>query len=192
MTGEEDVEVYKVVVRLVPELAVQLDSKKLTKKQITEACEAIVAEISTGDLVMRDCALGTGIEAAIKGFLPEPIYIEAVREVASQMKTSETATFGKPPKLLLDEVEDGFDDLQTQFLELQKRLSRVLDPNGEPAEDLRLEAGKGDGLKGAVAFAILRAYTLLFRSTAQVQDDVGGDFGNSFIPRDFLADGGLS
>lgn len=211
MTGKKDAELYGVVVGLVPELADHLESKKFTQKQITEACEAIVAEISTDDLVMRDCALGTGIEAAIKDFLPEPIYIEAVKDVAGEMKTAETATFGKLLKLLLDEVEDEFDDLQTQFQELQKRLSRVLDPNGEPAEDLRLEAvkkieqtvegfvresfpgvelrlnvpvpelktifstaelslddghegpvtGKGDGLKRAVAFAILRAYTLL-------------------------------
>lgn len=211
MTGKKDADLYKTVVDLVPELEGRLDPQKLTQKQITEACEAIVAEIPRDDLVMRDCALGTGIEAAIKDFLPEPIYIEAVKDVAGEMKTAETATFGKLLKLLLDEVEDEFDDLQTQFQELQRRLSRVLDSNGEPAEDLRLDAvkkieetvqgfvresfpgvelrmnvpvpelktifstaemsiddgyegpvtGKGDGLKRAVAFAILRAYTLL-------------------------------
>ncbi|WOH20513.1 AAA family ATPase [Paenarthrobacter sp. GOM3] len=211
MTGKKDTELYETVIGLIPELADRLDPKKLTQKQVAEACDSVVANIPRCDLVMRDCPLGTGIEAAVKDFLPEPIYIEAVKDVAGEMKTAETATFGKLLKLLLDEVEDEFDDLQAQFQDLQKRLSRVLDSNGEPAEDLRLEAvkkieqtvedfvresfpgvelrlnvpvpelktifstaemsiddghegpvtGKGDGLKRAVAFAILRAYTLL-------------------------------
>jgi hypothetical protein len=210
-TGKKDLDLYEIVVGLIPELEGRIQPQKLTQKAVTEACQAIVAEIPRDELVMRDSPLGTGIEAAIKDFLPEPIYIEAVKDVAGEMKTAETATFGKLLKLLLEEVEDEFDDLQTQFHELQRRLSRVLGPNGEPEEDLRLQAvrtieetvqtfvresfpgvelrmnvpvpelktifsaaemtiddghegpvtGKGDGLKRAVAFAILRAYTFL-------------------------------
>ncbi|MDI3196176.1 AAA family ATPase [Pseudarthrobacter sp. AL20] len=211
MTGKKDADLYQAVVDLIPELKGRIEPQKLSQKAVIDACRGIVDDIPLDDLVMRDCPLGTGIEAAIKDFLPEPIYIEAVKDVAGEMKTAETATFGKLLKLLLDEVEDEFDDLQAQFHELQKRLSRVLGPNGEPEEDLRLEAvrtieetvqtfvresfpgvelrmnvpvpelrtifsaaemtindghegpvtGKGDGLKRAVAFAILRAYTFL-------------------------------
>jgi putative ATP-dependent endonuclease of OLD family len=209
MKGKKNPELRADVTALIPELDVML-AESPTQTAIKEARDRIVAALPDGDRVLRDKPLGTGIDAAIKAFLPEPIYIEAVKDVAADVKTTDSAMFGKLLRILLEEVADQFTNIETEFARIQKKLSRVADSSGELRDD-RLEqvkkieatiegfvqesfpgihlkmnipapelktifsaaeltaddghegsiVSKGDGLKRAVAFAILRAYTVL-------------------------------
>ena len=209
MKGKKNEDLRKAVVELIPELEPILPPK-LTLKAVREARDKIVAGLPPEEKTPRDEPLGTGIDAAIKAFLPEPLYIEAVKDVATELKTSDSATFGKLLKILLTEVADQLGDIEEQFSDIQRKLSRVFDKSGNHTDD-RLEqvkkiestiegfvresfpdinlkmtvpipeiktivagaeltandghegsiASKGDGLKRAVTFAILRAYNVL-------------------------------
>ena len=209
MAGKSNPERRQAVVELMPELEAILSSKP-TLKEIREARDQIVAGLRPEEKMPRDEPLGTGIDAAIRSFLPEPLYIEAVKDVTAELKTSGSATFGKLLKILLDEVTDQFGGIEAQFSDIQRKLSRVFDESGNhtddrleqvkkiertiegfvresfPDIDLRMTvpvpeiktivagaeltaddghegsiASKGDGLKRAVTFAILRAYNVL-------------------------------
>lgn len=209
MTGKKNEDLRKAVVELIPELELTLPPRP-TLKGIRAARDQIVADLPPEKKMPRDEPLGTGIDAAIKAFLPEPLYIEAVKDVATELKTSDTATFGKLLKILLTEVSDQLEGIEEQFSDIQRKLSRVFDASGNPTDD-RLEqvkkiestiegfvresfpdidlkmtvpipeiktivagaeltandghegsiVSKGDGLKRAVTFAILRAYNVL-------------------------------
>ncbi len=212
MRNKSGEELRETVIGLIPELDDVLPPKP-TQTAIRQARDELVATLSDDELVYRDEPLGTGIDAGIKNFLPEPIYIEAVKEVSDEVKTTDSATFGKLLGLLLEEVQSEFEDVEKQFKEIQRKLSRVLDDSGAVVDD-RIEQvkaveglinsfvrqsfpdvdltisvpvpkmktilasaeisandghdgpiiTKGDGLKRAVAFAVLRAYTS-FRSS---------------------------
>lgn len=209
MKNKTGTELREAALELIPELESKLTGKP-TQKAIREARDELVGELDDDQLTDRDEPLPTGLDAGIKNFLPEPIYIEAVKDVADDVKTTESATFGKLLSLLLEEVRDQFDDVEEQFKGIQRKLSRVLDEDGRvvderieqvrtienlinsfvresfPDVDLTIAVpvpemrtilssakisandghdgpvtSKGDGLKRAVAFAILRAYTNL-------------------------------
>lgn len=209
MKGKVGAELRAVVVDLIPELDAKLPPKP-TQVAVRTARDELVIDLEDEEMTDRDEPLATGLDAGIKNFLPEPIYIEAVKDVADEVKTTDTATFGKLLGLLLEEVQDQFLDVEKQFKVIQRQLSRVLDDDGElvddridqvraietminkfvresfPDVDLTISVpvpkmktilssaeisandghdgpivSKGDGLKRAVAFAILRAYTSL-------------------------------
>ncbi len=160
--------------------------------------------------VARDLPLPTGIDKSIMPMLPEPIYIPAVKDLSDDIKTSESAPFGKILAILLRAVEPKLPDAQNLFAELNSKLNRVEQEDGTIV-DIRLEevklieatvekyvqesfAGvalrltipppelktvfssariyandgvdglidtKGDGLRRAVVFSILRSYVEL-------------------------------
>jgi putative ATP-dependent endonuclease of the OLD family len=209
MSGHSGAELREVIVAALPELEANLPPRP-TQKATQELRAEYVAMLPDEEKVYRDEPLATGLDAGIKNFLPEPIFIEAVKDVADEIKTTDSATFGKLLGILLEEIQDEFADVESQFRDIQKRLSRVVGDDGT-LEDNRIDqmrsiesminkfvnesfpdvdltitvpvpkmktilssaeisafdgfegpvASKGDGLKRAVLFAILRAYTAL-------------------------------
>ncbi|PPG83309.1 hypothetical protein C5C52_03240 [Rathayibacter sp. AY1E5] len=209
MKGKTGSALRDAAVALMPEIDDRLEAKP-TQTSIRVLRDELVAEMAVESKVFRDEPLGTGLDAGIKNFLPEPIYIEAVKDVSDEVKTSDSATFGKLLGLLLEEVQEHFADIEDRFREIHKQISRVVGTDGS-IKDERLDqvqmverlindfvresfpdvgltinvpvprmktilasaeifaddghdgpvVSKGDGLKRAVAFAILRAYTRL-------------------------------
>lgn len=207
--GKRGTELRDAVVALLPELDEMLEAKP-TQTAVKAARSTAVAALPEEELELGDRPLPTGIDAAIKDFLPEPIYVEAVKDVSDEVKTSESATFGKLIGILMAEIEDQLGDVEKQFLAIQSKLSRVVGEDGVefdnriervkdiestiagfvrqsfPGVDLKIHVpvpkvrslinsaeiladdghtgpivSKGDGLKRAVTFAILRAYAEL-------------------------------
>lgn len=221
MTGNRGAALRAAVVAEITELDAILPAAP-TQAIVREELGELIKALPPEKLTLRDKPLGTGIEAGLKSFLPEPIYIEAVKDVADEVKTTDAATFGKLLGILLDEVQDEFADIEARFHEIQRQLSRVTDvATGKPVDfrldevkaieslingyvresfpdvELQIEVpvprmktilssaailandghdgpivGKGDGLKRAVAFAILRAYTTLKNSGIKLPLDI--------------------
>jgi len=225
MKGKTGVQLRDAVLAILPELEERLPIPPKTQGEVLAARDAAVDDFGDDDLEYRDVPLGTGLDAGIKNFLPEPLYIEAVKDVADEVKTTDTATFGKLLGLLLDEVKDQFKDVEKQFQDIQKKLSRIVGPDGAetddrivevknvegllnsfikqsfPEVDLRISVpvpkmktilssaeisandghegpvvSKGDGLKRAVAFAILRTYAKLRSVEGSSSQVVGGHY----------------
>ena len=142
--------------------------------------------------------------------LPDPIYIPAVKDLADDIKTTESTPFGKILAILLPAVEAKLPEAQKLFEELNSKLNRVQHPDGTvvdgrldevkliestvekyvresfadvalritiPPPELKtvfssariyandgvdgLIDSKGDGLRRAIVFSILRSYVEL-------------------------------
>jgi len=156
----------------------------------------------------KDLILPTGFWNSIKPLLPEPILIPAVKDITDDVKTTESATFGKLLGVLLSLIEDAeeFKDILESFETLKGYLNKV-ETDGKVVDDrldevknielileehiqenfpnvnidiiipppglkkifsgaeIQIDDGmkssidyKGDGLKRAVTFALLRTY----------------------------------
>ncbi len=205
MRGKRAGELRSVVVEEVPELADALEQSP-TQAKVQDALADFVRQLDARELIESDETLPTGLDRSIMPMLPDVIYIPAVKDVNDEIKTTESATFGKLLRILFDQIEDEFGDIEEKFADLQRKLSRVL-VEGEEVDDrlepvkvieetierfvqhnfpdvkLKIEVpapelrailstaeitvddgyegpitSKGDGLKRAVAFAVLQAY----------------------------------
>lgn len=129
MKGKKNPELRNSVVAVLPELDAVLDEKP-TQSLIREGRLDLISKLADDDMELRGSPLPTGIEAAMKPLLPEVIYIEAVKDSAGEAKSNDSSTFGKLLKILLDEVSESFADIERQFAEVQRKLSRVRNDDG--------------------------------------------------------------
>ena len=101
--------------------------------------EEIISTLPAEELELKLAPLPTGIDASIKNFLPEPIYIAAVKDLKDEVKTKESTSFGKLLGILLKSLE-GSEDLKGilgSFDQLHGLLNRINTETG--IEDRRIE-----------------------------------------------------
>lgn len=190
-----------------PELKGKITATTQTfaRQQIEELATSFPKEA----LEEQEADLPTGIDNSIKALLPEPVYIPAVKDLSDDIKTRESASFGRLLAILLSVIEPQLQEAKELFASLTEKLNRT-EKDGKlvdnrlqevkeiealvqnyvqenfPKVSLQLEipppemkavlsnarillddgvAGlvesKGDGLKRAVTFAILRSYVTL-------------------------------
>ena len=186
-----------------PEDIQRVGSKSAARELIEHTATSLPREAK----VEMETDLPTGIDASVKPFFPEPVYVPAVKDLSDDVKTNQSATFGKLLGLLLKEIEPELGDIQGWFDQIGKKLNSILDPDGNvidnripevqrieatleqnlretfshvgvelripPPEfktifqgaDISIDDGvkgpietKGDGLRRAATFAILRSY----------------------------------
>jgi energy-coupling factor transporter ATP-binding protein EcfA2 len=174
--------------------------------------------------VATDLPLPTGIDKSIIPMLPDPIYIPAVKDLADDIKTTESTPFGKILAILLRAVETKLPDAQKLFEELNSKLNRVRQTDGTVIDDrldevkliestvekyvresfadvalritipppelktvfssARIYANdgvdglidtKGDGLRRAIVFSILRSYVELNAKLAPTESAEGDE-----------------
>jgi len=197
------------VVQAFPELNDVVDTtmnQDAVKQKIQELADSLPDDQKTA----ADQVLPTGIDKSIEPMLPDPIYIPAVKDLADDIKTTESTPFGKILAILLQAVESKLPDAQRLFEELNAKLNRVQQPDGTvvdgrldevkliestvekyvresfadvalritiPPPELKtvfssariyandgvdgLIDSKGDGLRRAIVFSILRSYVEL-------------------------------
>mgnify|MGYP001215881066 CR=1 FL=1 len=193
------------VVEAFPELDGIVDTtmnQDAVKQKIQELADSLPDDQKTA----ADQVLLTGIEP----MLPSPIYIPAVKDLADDIKTTESTPFGRILAILLPAVEAKLPEAQKLFEELNSKLNRVQQPDGTvvdgrldevkliestveryvcesfadvalritiPPPELKtvissariyandgvdgLIDSKGDGLRRAIVFSILRSYVEL-------------------------------
>lgn len=197
------------VVQAFPELNGVVDTtmnQDTVKQKIQELADSLPDDQKTA----ADQALPTGIDKSIEPMLPDPIYIPAVKDLADDIKTTESTPFGRILAILLPAVEAKLPEAQKLFEELNSKLNRVQQPDGTvvdgrldevkliestvekyvresfadvalritiPPPELKtifssariyandgvdgLIDSKGDGLRRAIVFSILRSYVEL-------------------------------
>lgn len=175
-----------------------------------------VGQLPKASKIFQDEKLSTGIENSVSPIFPDAIYVPAVKDLSDEVKTTQSATFGKLISILLSEIESELGDLQGWFNDLDKRLNRTVGPDDTivderitgvqdiesdlefnlretfanvnvelripPPEfktifqgaDIEIDDGvrgsvdtKGDGLRRAATFAILRSYVRFSKGSAQ-------------------------
>lgn len=197
------------VVQAFPELNDKVDTT-LTQDSVKQKIQELADSLPDDQKTAADQALPTGIDKSIEPLLPDPIYIPAVKDLADDLKTTESTPFGKILAILLPAVEAKLPEAQKLFEELNSKLNRVQRPDGSFVDDrldevkliestvekyaregfsdisLRITIpppelktifsstriyandgvdglidSKGDGLRRAIVFSILRSYVEL-------------------------------
>lgn len=187
-------------------------SEVSTQKNAKEILNSIIKDLPSSQLEEKDVKLPIP-ESIIKTLMPDPYYIQAVKDINDDVKTKESATFGKIISLFHKEIEgsepvkgiiESFRNIRTLFnkpdigedrsddrLEEVKEIEKLVNaylkenfPNSRlefyiPPIELKdllsttqiyvddgtrgLIDSKGDGLKRAVTFSLLRSYVEMKR-----------------------------
>jgi predicted ATP-dependent endonuclease of OLD family len=207
MKGKKGKEISASIINLFPEYSEKL--KALTsQKDIYAKLDEIINDLPLEEKELKLSPLPTGIENSIAKFLPEPIYIAAVKDLKDDVKSKESATFGKLLGILMKFLENSkhFEKISQSFTELHALLNvvreaeQVTDNRIEKLQAIEKQIGnflaenfpkskieidvpkpelkqifsnariliddgvrdvietKGDGIKRAVTFALLRTY----------------------------------
>lgn len=207
LKGKKGKELLSFIQAYLPEYKDDFEKIK-SQKNIEEVFTKIIEKLDPNEMEEKDLILPTGFWNSIKPLLPEPILIPAVKDITDDVKTTESATFGKLLGVLLSLIEDAeeFKDILESFETLKGYLNKV-ETDGKVVDDrldevknielileehiqenfpnvnidiiipppglkkifsgveIQIDDGmkssidyKGDGLKRAVTFALLRTY----------------------------------
>ncbi len=128
MKGKKGKEISSVVIAVFPEHKAKLEGLT-TQKDVNAQLEEIITALPVEEKELKLSPLPTGIENSIKNFLPEPIYIAAVKDLKDDVKSKESATFGKLLGILMRFLESSehFDKITDSFTDLHKLLNVVRD-----------------------------------------------------------------
>ena len=207
LKGKKGKDISASIISLFPEYKEKL-SNLSAQKDVHAKLEEIILELPADQMELKLSSLPTGIENSITKFLPEPIYIAAVKDLKDDVKSKESATFGKLLSILMKFLENSkhFEEISESFNKLHSLLNVVRDAGNEtdaridklqtiekqignflaenfpkskieidiPKPELKqvfanarilIDDGvrdiietKGDGIKRAVTFALLRTY----------------------------------
>lgn len=128
MKGKKGKEISSAVIAVLPEHKAKLEGLT-TQKDVNAQLEEIITSLPDEEKELKLSPLPTGIENSIKNFLPEPIYIAAVKDLKDDVKSKESATFGKLLGILMRFLESSehFDKITDSFADLHKLLNVVRD-----------------------------------------------------------------
>ncbi len=129
LKGKKGNDLKDTVTTFYPEIADKVDEIN-TQKKAKELLDEFIETIPPDKLEEVDIPLETGFDNSIRALLPEPIYIPAVKDLADDLKTKESASFGKLLNILLDVIEDDLTEAKETFENLRKKLNRVAQEDG--------------------------------------------------------------
>jgi len=134
--GKKGKELGETLLAFYPETTDATTAKSVTtQKAAKEIIQEYVGKLPADQLVLKDIALPTGIDNSIRSVLPEPVYIPAVKDFSDELKTKETASFGKLLNILLDVIEGDLTDAVETFENLRKKLNRITDQDGNVVDE---------------------------------------------------------
>jgi hypothetical protein len=225
-----------------PELNGVIDTS-MNQDSVKQKIQDLADTLPNDQKTSADQPLPTGIDKSIEPMLPSPIYIPAVKDLADDIKTTESTPFGKILAILLQAVEPKLPDATKLFQELNAKLNPVQNPDGTivderfdevkliestvggyvresfadvalritiPPPELKtvissariyandgidgLIDTKGDGLRRAIVFSILRSYVELREKLHHVaakkgdlaDDTEGGPSPRQTVPASYL------
>jgi len=117
------------VIRTFPELADRVNAT-MDQDSMRHAILELADSLPGEDKVAVDMPLPTGIENSIRGLLPEPLYIPAVKDLGDDIKTAESTPLGRILAVLLGAVESQLPGANEAFRTLNSRLNRVKQEDG--------------------------------------------------------------
>ncbi|MDX3670535.1 ATP-dependent endonuclease [Streptomyces europaeiscabiei] len=117
----------------IPDLADVLPSRP-TQKQVREEVEKLIAALPADQKKPDDVPLVTGMDKSIHALLPEVIYIPAVKDLSDDLKTAETASFGKLIGILFNTIKPKLANIDALFSTLENLLN-VTEVDGVEVDD---------------------------------------------------------
>lgn len=135
LKGKNGKDVENYLATVYPELTQDQISGVSTQKAAKQLIEGLASNLSPDEHVLEESDLPTGIASSVSALLPEPIYVPAVKDFADEIKTKQSATFGKLLSVLLEAIEPKLNAAREIFKELEKHLNRISHPDGSQTDD---------------------------------------------------------
>ncbi len=101
------------------------DSANLT--QAKDYIRSKIQELPQDRFQLDEAPLPSGISASIISFLPEPIYIPAVKNLSDEVKTAQSTSFGRLLALLLEDITPDLEQFNSALVTVKKLLNRIVD-----------------------------------------------------------------
>lgn len=102
-------------------------SATAAKAHITAAIAALPREL----LVESYGPLPSGISSSVAAFLPETIYIPAVKNLTDDLKTTQSTPFGRLLALLLEDLEPSLAQINEALVALNRIFNRIAAEDGD-------------------------------------------------------------
>ena len=110
-------------------------SNVTAQSKAKELIEQYVSNLPREEFVLDEADLPSGIPASVSALLPEPVFIEAVKDLSDDVKTTQQATFGKLLGILLEAIAPELGEVNELFYELEKRLNLLTQPDGNHSDE---------------------------------------------------------
>jgi predicted ATP-dependent endonuclease of OLD family len=141
--GKKDSELREIVTERYPEVAPTLpEGARLTQATVRERIAAYIATMPDSVKSPADVPIPTGFDKSIVALLPECIYIPAVKDLGDEVKTSQSSSFGKLIKILLDEISSKLNDVEAMFAKLNRIFNIEYADDGTPRDNRLKEVQK--------------------------------------------------
>lgn len=98
----------------------------MNQGEMRAAIDQLADGLPDNQKTVADADLPTGIDKSISAMLPEPIYIPAVKDFRDDVKTTESAPFGRVLGILLKAIEPLLAQERTLFDQLNAKLNRIV------------------------------------------------------------------
>ncbi|WP_442754259.1 ATP-dependent nuclease [Methylocystis sp. JAN1] len=124
LSGRRGAAIRQAVIEQYPEFADDCPSEinMAGAKQYLSEC---MRRLPREQLTLVESPLPSGITSSITTLLPEPIYIPAVKNLADDLKTSQTTSFGRLLGLLLEDMTPDLTAINESLAELNGLFNRV-------------------------------------------------------------------
>jgi len=191
LKGKKGAELKTGALNQYPEAKPYIDAaESLTIGKIKEAIDAFVKTLPEDAWQEDDfCPLPTGLDASVKALLPDPIYIEAVKDISDDMKTTERSVFGKLLGMLFESISStgDMDKFRETLTKLNEKLNVFVGENGTKTDNrfeqiIKLEQEIGKNLsehfpeaKVAISIPPPDLTKVLQSATLKINEGVDGD-----------------
>lgn len=134
--GTKGKEISSVFLQNYPEVADTDTAESLTTQtHARKLIENYIDQLSPEDLIWEDIPLPSGTDSTVRSLLPDPVYIPAVKDLSDDLKTKESASFGKLLKILLNVIEEDLTEAFETFENLRRKLNRVTEEDGTQVDN---------------------------------------------------------
>ncbi|TYR33524.1 AAA family ATPase [Mesorhizobium microcysteis] len=124
--GKTGAAVRAALIESYPEFAQEVPDGAMNQGQAKAFLSAKLGELPPEAFALADAPLPTGISSSITAFLPEVIYIPAVKNLSDDLKTTQSTSFGRLLGLLLDDMTPDLAAINQSLQELDGMLNRIV------------------------------------------------------------------
>lgn len=164
------------------------ENGRVTKVGFRSWFDEYISSLPAEEMKEGEVPLPTGIASSATPFLPDVIYIPAVKELGDEIKTSESATFGKLLGILFGQIEPQLGAVAKIFSDLHTALNVTEDDQGVVKDERMPEVQAVEnaiennlkqsfpGASVAISVPPPTLRSLLSGATIEIDDGVSGHF----------------
>jgi putative ATP-dependent endonuclease of the OLD family len=147
LKGKRGAEIESILIEVLPEYSEKFQGIKM-QGSAKEVIKDIISNLSIDQFDEQDVELAPNVQTSLKIILPETIFIPAVTDITDEVKTKESATFGKLIGILLKDIEHAPEvkSIISSFNNLNLLLNRSQDETGKIIDNRIVQIKEIEGI----------------------------------------------